>query len=97
MSEKILRKIIIKLLFFLFLLYGVDPLSLDVDQVHNLSVASNVAITRCFHMARKVSVCGLLYFVGSRPVNMMLDERKVNLVKSCLNSNEEKSLCARIR
>ena len=27
----------------------------------------------------------------------MLDERKVKLVKSCLNSSEEINLCARIR
>ena len=31
------------------------------------------------------------------PMNLMLDERKVKLVKSCLNSSEVISLRARIR
>ena len=42
----------------------------------------------------------LLYFVGSigpMPMNMVLDVRKVKLVKSFLNSREVRSLCARIR
>ena len=30
-------------------------------------------------------------------MNMMLDERKVKLVKSCLNSSEMISWCARVR
>ena len=30
-------------------------------------------------------------------MNIMLDERKVKLVKSCLNTSEVISLCARIR
>ena len=81
------------------LLYGVDSLSLHVDQVHKLSVALNLAIRprRYFQMARNESVRSLLYIVGSMPVNMMFDERKVKLVKSCLNSSEVISLCARIR
>ena len=48
------------------------------------------------YIARNVFVCSLLYFVRSMPINMMLDERKVKLVKSCLNSSEAISLCARI-
>ena len=49
-------------------------------------------------MARNVSVRSLLYFVGSMSMNMMLDERKVKLVKSCWNGSEVISLCAaRIR
>ena len=70
------------------LLCEVDSISLQVDQAHKLSVALNLAIRRCFHLARNVSVRSLLYFVGSMPMNMMLDERKVKLVKSCLNSSE---------
>ena len=31
------------------------------------------------------------------PMNIMLDERKVKLVKSCLNSSEMIRLCVRIR
>ena len=52
-------------------------LSLHVDQVHKLWMALNLAIRRCFHIARNVSVRSLLYFVGSMPLKMMLDERKV--------------------
>ena len=47
-------------------------------------------------MARNVSVYRLLNFIGSMPMNMMLDELKVKLVKSYLNSNDVISLCARI-
>ena len=35
--------------------------------------------------------------VGSMPMNIMLDERKVKLVESYLNSSEVISLCARKR
>ena len=80
------------------LLFGLDSFSLHVDQVHILSVALNLAIRRCFHMARNVSKRSLLHFVGSMSMNEMLDERKIKLVKSCLNSREVISLCAaRIR
>ena len=48
-----------------------------VIPAHLLSAALNLAITRCFHMARNESVRSLLYFVGRMPMNMMLDERKV--------------------
>ena len=47
------------------LLYGVDALSLHDDQVHKLSVALNLAIRPCFHLARNVSVRSLLYLVES--------------------------------
>ena len=78
-------------------LYGVDSFSLQVGQVYKLSVALNQAIRRCFHMARNMSVRSLLYFVGSMPMNIMLNERKIKLVKSCLNSSEVISLCAKVR
>ena len=79
------------------LLYGVDSLSLHVDLVHKLSMALNLAIRLCFNMARNVSLRSLLYSVRSMPMYMMLDVRKVKLVKSCLNSSEVISLRARIR
>ena len=79
------------------LLHGVDSLSLHIEQVHKLSLALNLAIRRCFHMAKNVNVRSLLYFVRSMPMNMMLDECKVKLVKSCLNIRKVISLCTRIR
>ena len=39
----------------------------------------------------------LLYFVGTMPMNMILYECKVELIKICLSSSEVISLCARIR
>ena len=47
------------------LLYRVDSLSLHTDQVHKLSVALNMAIKRCFHVARYASgvVCYILFEV----------------------------------
>ena len=76
MSEETLWNIISKCSLSI-LLYGVDSLLLHVDQVRKQSVALNLAIRRCFNMARNVSVCSLLYFVGSMPMNMMLDVRMV--------------------
>ena len=95
-SEEILWNIISKCCL-PTLLYGVDSLSLRVDQVHKLSVALNLAIRRCFHLAKNVSVRNLLYFVGCMPMKMLLDERIVKLVKSCFNGSEVLRLCARIR
>ena len=46
------------------LLYRVDFLSLHVDQVHKLLVVLNLAVRRCFHMARNVSVRSLLIKYG---------------------------------
>ena len=66
------------------------------EQVNNLSVALNIAVRRCFHIARSISVRNVLYFVGSMPVQMFLDERKVKLVKSCLGSGDVLRLCARM-
>ena len=60
-------------------------------------MALNLVIRRCLHMARNESVRCLLYFAGSMLMNMMLDERKVKLVKSSLSSREVISFCARIR
>ena len=54
---------------------GVDSLSLHVDQVLKLSVALNLAIRLCFHIAKNVSAHSLLYFVGGMTINMMLEER----------------------
>ena len=41
-------------------------------------------------------VCCILLEL-SMPINIVLDERMVKLVTSCLNSNEVISLCTRIR
>ena len=61
-SEEILWNIISK--YFLHILfYGVDSLSLRVDQVHKLSVALNLAIRGCFHMARNVFMRSLLHLL----------------------------------
>ena len=64
--------------------------------MNNLSVALNIAAWRCFHIARNISVRNVLYFVGSMPEQMLLDERKVKLIKSCLGSGEILRLCARM-
>ena len=96
LSEEILWRIISKRCLPI-LSYGVYFLSLHVVQVHKLPLAVNLAIRHCVHKARNVSMRSLLYFVGSMPINTTLDERKVKLVKSCLNSSEVISLCARKR
>ena len=66
------------------LLYEVASLSLQVDQVHELSVALNLVFRRCSHMARNVRVSAyIVYYILlelSMPMNMILDKRKVRLV-----------------
>ena len=71
---------------------------------HKFTLATIISIPglrlanrHCFHMARNVSVRRVLYFGGSMPMNTMLHERKIKLIKNCLNSSEVVSLSARIR
>jgi hypothetical protein len=78
------------------LLYGIDTFCSYANQVHELSVALNTAVRRCFNIARNVSVRNLLYFLGSMHVQKM-NVRRVKLLKSCLNSCDVLRICALVR
>jgi hypothetical protein len=80
------------------LLYGVDSVTLKAGQVQKLSVAYNTAVRRCFNLSRFTSVRNVLYFLGSSPVNVILDERLGLMLKSCIGSGSELlRLCSLLR
>jgi hypothetical protein len=80
------------------LLYGVDSVTLKAGQVQKLSVAYNTAVRRCFNLSRSTSVRHVLYFLGSSPVNVILDERLGLMLKSCIGSGSELlGLCSLLR
>jgi hypothetical protein len=66
------------------LLYGVDSVVLHNEQIRKLSVAYNNAVRRCFVLSRFSSVRNVLFYMGSSPLNMILDQRRVLLLKECL-------------
>jgi hypothetical protein len=78
------------------LLYGVDAVSLSNSDIHKMSVTCNMAVRRCFNLSRFTSVQNVLYFTGSLPVKMLLDERRVLLMKNCLHNVGIVRLCALI-
>jgi Reverse transcriptase (RNA-dependent DNA polymerase) len=67
------------------LTYGVDSLRLSKQKLHELSVSYNTAIRRCFYLSRFTSVRPILFYTGSLPFNMLMDERYILLVKECMN------------
>jgi esterase/lipase superfamily enzyme len=71
------------------LLYGVDAVSLKSLQVHKLAVAYNTAVRRCFNLCRYTSVRNVLFFMNSLPIGVLLEFRKVLLLKSCIESSSE--------
>ena len=77
------------------LLYGLESVYIYPEQTNNLPVVLNIAVKRCFHIARNISIRNVLYFVGSMPEQMLLDERKVQFIKS-LGSGDVLRLCARM-
>ena len=70
-------------------------MSLKPAVIQSLSIAYNTAVRRCFHISRYTSVRNVLYFLNSMPVNIILEERRVLLFKSCLESDSDViRLCA---
>ena len=65
------------------LLYGIDSVHLNAAQVQKLSVACNTAVRRCVNISHFTSVRNFLYFLGTLPVKLLLEESKLMLVKSC--------------
>ena len=70
-----------------FLMYGIDSVILCSEQIRKLSAAYNNVVRRCFGLSRFSSVHNLLYFLGSMPLNMLLEYRRILLVKECLSCN----------
>jgi len=76
------------------LMYGVDCISLSDTQVHDLSVAYNTAVRRCFGLSRFTSVRNVLFYLYCLPIKMLFVQRKMLLLKSCQNSSGVLRLCA---
>ena len=69
------------------MMHGIDSVILCSEQIRKLSVANNNVVRRCFGLSRFSSVRNLLYFLGSMLLNMLLDCRRILLVKECLSCN----------
>ena len=69
-------------------MYGVDSVILCSEQIRKLSVAYNNVVWHCFGLFRFSSVRNLLYFLGSMPLNILLECRGIFLVKECLSCND---------
>ena len=57
------------------------------EQIRKLSVAYINVVRLCLGLSRSSSVRNLLYFFGSMPRNMLLECRRILLVKKCLSCN----------
>ena len=68
-------------------MYGIDSVILCSQQIRKLSVAYDNVVRRCFGLSPFSSVRNLLYFLGSKPLYMLLEYRRILLVKECLSCN----------
>jgi hypothetical protein len=66
--------------------YGVDILSINKRQLHDMSVCYNTAIRRCFRISRFTSVRNILYFIGSMPLPMLFQEHRFLLIRDCISN-----------
>ena len=63
------------------LCYGVDVLSLSSKKIHDLNVALNIAVRRCFRMSKYSSVRGILCYMGMLPIPILFQERRFLLIR----------------
>ena len=66
------------------LVYGLECVRLKAAQKQRLSVSFNTVIRRVFKLSRYTSVKNVIFYVGGKPVKILLDERRCLLIKSCL-------------
>ena len=69
------------------LVYGMECVRLKAAQKQRLSVAFNTAIRRVFKLSKYTSVKNVIFYVGGKPVKVLLDERRCLLIKSCLDGS----------
>ena len=65
------------------LFYGIDSIILCAEQRRKVGVVCNNAVRRCFGLLRSTSVRNVLFYMGCMPINYVLDERRVLLMKEC--------------
>ena len=66
-------------------MYGIDCVIACSEQIRKLSVAYDNVVRRCFGLSSFFSVRNLLNFLGSMPLYMLLECRRILLVKECLS------------
>ena len=76
------------------LLYGLDSINLNTEQVRKMSVAYNIAVRCCFNLKFYTLVRNIVYYINCIPINMLLSEKRVLLVSQCLSQVVVLSLCA---
>jgi hypothetical protein len=69
------------------LTYGLECFKLLEQQKHKLCVALNTVVRRIFNMSRRTSVRDIIVYAGSKPCDVMLDERHFLLLRECLRSD----------
>ena len=58
------------------LMYGVECFSLLVEQKRKLCVAFNKVIGRIFKLLRYTSVSEVIVYIGSKPYDILVDEKR---------------------
>ena len=78
------------------LLYGLESFPLSFVQKHRIAVAYDNIIRHIFNLGRFVSIRDVIAFIGSKPADIVADERQLLLVHECwfsLSSLLHQSLC----
>ena len=91
LSEPVLLEIVLNQ-YLPILMYGVKCFSLLVEQTRKLCIAFNSVIRCIFKLSRYTSLCEVIVYIGSKPRDILLDERRFLLLLFCL-----KSICNPIR
>jgi Reverse transcriptase (RNA-dependent DNA polymerase) len=69
------------------LTYGMECFALLSEQRRKLSVAFNTVIRRIFKLSRYTSVRDIIIIVGSKPCDVLVDERRVLQLLTCLKGD----------
>ena len=83
LSEEVLCEIIFKKCL-LILTYGMECFELLGEQRHRMSVAFNTVARQIFKLSKYTSVHNVIFYIGSKPCDIILDERRFLLLQSCM-------------
>ena len=62
------------------LVYGIECFLLLVEQKRKLCEAFNKLIKRIFKLSRFTSVCVVIFYIGSKPCDILIDERRFFII-----------------
>jgi hypothetical protein len=86
LSEPVLCELVLKKCLPI-LVYGTECIRLKTAQKQRLNVAFNTVIRRVFKLSKYTSVKNIIFYIGGKPVKILLDERRCLLIKSCLDGS----------